>query len=157
MTSEIDFVRKTIKGKIAEQIFEFMFRNAGEYTVIPFGYEYSQPEIAQNLKLLEEKEILSTLRNTPDFILINKAKTEVYFVEVKYMKEKNSKRIKEYAQKIVEKWNHTFLFVATPEGFFYEPCNTIIQNNGEIGELYESHVPKDLQSKYLQLLKDFEK
>ena len=157
MTDEIEFARNTIKGKIAEQIFEFMFRNAGEYTVIPFGYEYSQPELAQNLKLLEKENILDTLRSSPDFILINKSKTEVYFVEVKYMNSKDNQRIKDYAQKTVNKWEHSFMFIATPDGFFYEPCNTIIRNNGEIGELYDSHISKELQIKYLYLLNEFEK
>jgi len=157
MPDEIEFARNTIKGKIAEQIFEFMFRNTGEYTVIPFGYEYSQPELSQSLKLLEKEDILDTLRSSPDFILINKSKTEVYFVEVKYMNIKDNQLIKDYAQKTVNKWEHSFMFIATPEGFFYEPCNTVIRNNGEIGKLYDSHIPKEIQTQYLHLLTEFEK
>jgi hypothetical protein len=55
MHDEIYFPRKIIKGKIAEIVFEFMFRSAGEYTVIPFGYEYSHPEIAQTSSFLKRK------------------------------------------------------------------------------------------------------
>lgn len=157
MHDETEFAKNIIKGKIAEIVFEFMFRDAGQFTVIPFGYEYSQPEIAQNLKLLEDKGILDTLRNTPDFILISKDKTKVYFIEVKYREKLDEVEIKEIAQKIVKFWNHSWLFIATPDGFFFEPCNTIVNNGGKIGELYKSHCSKELQDKYLQLLNEFEK
>jgi F0F1-type ATP synthase delta subunit len=133
----LDFARNIIKGKIAEIIFEFMFCSSGQYTVIPFGYEYSQSEIAQNLILLENKGLLETLRSTPDFILISKDKTQVYFVEVKFRNKLENQQIKEIAQKVVHHWDHAFLFIATPQGFYYEPCHTIIKNEGEIGELYE--------------------
>jgi hypothetical protein len=63
----LDFARNIIKGKIAEIIFEFMFCSSGQYTVIPFGYEYSQSEIAQNLILLENKGLLETLRSRSMF------------------------------------------------------------------------------------------
>lgn len=157
MHDEMDFPRNIIKGKIAEVVFEFMFRSAGQYTVIPFGYEYSQPEIAQNLKLLEDKGFLDTLRSTPDFILISKDKTQVYFVEVKYRNIIDNQEIKKTAQKIVKCWDHSFLFIATPQGFYYEPCHTVIKNEGQIGKLYETHVSKELQDKYLRLLNEFEK
>src|SRR5438477_13117218 len=115
----LTFARNIIKGKIAEIIFEFMFRSSGEFTVIPFGYEYPQPEIAQNVTLLENKGVLDTLRYTPDFILISKDKSEVYFVEVKYRNTLEDQQVKEIAQKIVRHWDHAFLFIATPQGFYY--------------------------------------
>jgi hypothetical protein len=153
----LTLARNIIKGKIAEIIFEFMFRSSGEFTVIPFGYEYSQPEIAQNLTLLENKGVLDTLRYTPDFILISKDKSEVYFVEVKYRNTLEDQQVKEIAQKIVRHWDHAFLFIATPHGFYYEPCHTIINKDGKIGQLYETHVAKEIQEKYLNLLNEFEK
>jgi len=46
MDKNIDFSRDLIKGRIAEVIFEQMFREQGQYTVIPFGYEQTVPTLA---------------------------------------------------------------------------------------------------------------
>jgi hypothetical protein len=157
MDKNLDFARNVIKGKIAELIFEFMFRESGKYTIIPFGYEYTQPELAQHIDLLEQKDILETLRNTPDFIITSLDRKNVYFVEVKYRKTIQPLEIKEACQKLVQKWQHAYLFLASPEGFFYEPCQTIIEHDGMIGKLYETHVSQETQTNYLRLLNEFEK
>ncbi|MFA6097820.1 MAG: hypothetical protein WC788_09445 [Candidatus Paceibacterota bacterium] len=47
-------------------------------------------------------------------------------------------------------------FVATLDGFYFDEINKIIKNNGEISELEHPQIPEDIQSKYLQILKDFE-
>lgn len=154
---DIEFSRNLIKGKIAELIFELMFKSSGEFTVIPFGYEHSQPELAQYINILKEKEILETLRHTPDFLLISKDRKEVYMVEVKYRNKLDTQEIKQAAENLVKRWNHAYLFIATPRGFYYEPCHSIINNNGVIGELFKSHVSLETQEKYLDLLNEFEK
>lgn len=44
-------LRNFVKGKIAELIFERMVKKDKDhdYVVIPFGYEYSMPELAKGL------------------------------------------------------------------------------------------------------------
>ena len=51
MQTSKQFSHELIKGKIAELIFEMMFREAGRFTS-SFGYEYTLPEIAQYQHLL---------------------------------------------------------------------------------------------------------
>lgn len=152
------FSHELIKGKIAELIFELMFRESGKYTTLRFGYEYTLPELAQYQHLLEVKKVLDNIHNAPDFILIsnNRDKKEVYIVEVKYRSQRDHREIKEIAQNILKTWNPSWLFVASPDGFFFEPCNTVVKNEGKIGPLYETWVPKSVMSKYLELLNDFE-
>src|SRR6266403_1033869 len=142
MSDKIDFARNVIKGKIAEQVFEFMFRSVDQYDVIPFGYEYSQPQLAQHINLLKEKNLLDTLRNTPDFLLISKDKSQAYYVEVKYRKILDDEEVKTLAQNLVNKWNHAFLFIATPEGFYSSACHDIL-NKGKIDKLQEWIVPTE--------------
>ncbi len=47
MRNEIEFSKDLIKGKVAEVIFEQMFREEEKFTVIPFGYEHTMPTLAQ--------------------------------------------------------------------------------------------------------------
>lgn len=157
MDNNLDFAKNVIKGKIAEIVFEFMFRTKG-YTVFHNGYEYTQTLIAQHFKLLKEKGLYDTLRSSPDFLLFSENNTEVYSVEVKYRSELPKKEdIKELAEKIRRFWEHTFLFISTPQGFYYDSCNTIINKDGEINKLQDNIIPDGLQQQYLRLLNDFEK
>lgn len=155
--NDIDFSRELIKGRIAEVIFEQMFRASGKFTILRFGYEYTLPELAQYEHLAEVKAVLKNLRNAPDFILISQDKTEVHLVEVKYRARRNKKQIKEIAEKMLETWNPSWLFIASPDGFFFEPCNTIVANGGDIGRLYPKWVHHPIQTGYLELLRAFEK
>src|SRR5947208_5473036 len=82
----IAFARRLIKGKIAELLFELMFREMGTSTVIPFGYENTMPQLAQYQHLIEENDNVAPLRNTPDYLLLSEDKTHVMLVDVKYRK-----------------------------------------------------------------------
>ncbi len=152
------FSHELIKGKIAELIFELMFRESGRFTTLRFGYEYTLPELAQYQHLVEVKKVLDNIRNAPDFILISNAteKKAVYIVEVKYRTRRDPKEIKEIAENTLKTWDPSWLFVASPDGFFFEPCHTVMKNEGNIGPLYETWVPRPIMNKYLELLKDFE-
>ncbi|MDE1945866.1 MAG: hypothetical protein KGH93_01550 [Patescibacteria group bacterium] len=154
--NNLEFTRELIKGRIAETIFEQMFRESGEYTILRAGYEYTLPELAQYQHLTEVKAVIQNIRNAPDFVLISQDKTKVYLVEVKYRSIREQKKIKETAENILKVWNPSYLFVASPDGFFFEPCNTILQNGGKIGELYSNWATKEKQSEYLKILKEFE-
>lgn len=150
------FVQNLIKGKIAEIIFEQMFRESGKYTILHSGYEYTLPELAQYQHLTEIRAVIENIRNAPDFILVSQDHKEVYLVEVKYRSNRNGQDLKEIADKTLEFWNPSWLFVAAPDGFFFEPCSTVSENNGAIGALYEKWVSQILQLEYLTLLNQLE-
>jgi hypothetical protein len=150
------FVKDLIKGKIAEIIFEQMFRESGQYTILHSGYEYTLPELAQYQHLAEVKAVIENIRNAPDFVLISQDKKEVHLVEVKYRSHRDSENLKQIVGKTLEIWNPSWLFVASPDGFFFEPCNTVLKNNGAIGTLYDKWVAREAQAEYLKLLNKFE-
>jgi hypothetical protein len=152
----LNFAKQLIKGRIAETIFEQMMKESGKYTVIPFGYEQTVPQLAQYQDKVELKTVLENIRHAPDFILISEDKTEVYLVEVKYRKHIDKTEIKEIAEHTLKIWNPSYLFVASLDGFFFEPCNTIVNNDGDIGRLYPKWADDETRKKYLELLKEFE-
>ncbi len=154
--SNIVFAKNLVKGKIAETIFAQMLRETKTYTVLEFGYEKVIPELVQ--QGYDDKNVtLETLRTAPDFAVINQKTKEVKLIEVKYMREINSKFILKYAQRMSESWNPSYLFIASLEGFYFDIINKIISNHGEISRLKNSQIPEDLQNQYLEILIDFEK
>jgi len=153
----IDFQKNLIKGKIAQIIFEQMFREQGEYTVIPFGYENILPEIFPQRNNFEgAQKAIDNIRNAPDYTLISAKKEKVYLVEVKYRRELNVEGIKDVAAKQMRRWNPSCIFVATQDGFYFDLCSAILKNN-KVSNLTERMISRELQSKYLQLLNEFEK
>jgi len=54
-------------------------------------------------------------------------------------------------------WNPSYLFVATLEGFFFDEINNIIENKGAIVALQDPQLNDNLQNRYLDILKDFER
>ena len=54
-----------------------------------------------------------------------------------------------------ESWKPSYLFLATPEGFFFDKAGDIVKNNGEISPFVHSKIPKELQDKYIALLNNF--
>lgn len=153
--NHIDFSRNLIRGRIAEIIFEEMFRESDQFTILRFGYEYLTPELAQYQHLLKEKGILDSLRHSPDFILISNDKTEVYMVEVKYRTNLDLTEITHTAKHTLDRWPPSpWLFVASPKGFYFSPCHSIINNNN-IYPLGNNWVTKEIQQKYLKLFNEF--
>lgn len=152
---EINFLRKLIKGKIAEVIFEQMMREEKRYTVIPFGYEHTMPMLAQYQHLVEVKHIMKNISEAPDFVLISEDKSKLFLVEVKYQYKLNIEDLIKYAKKLLEKWECPWLFVLTHEGFYCGMCDWIVKEE-KINELSENWVIKERQIEYLKLLKEFE-
>src|ERR1051325_5778819 len=155
------FSHDLIKGKIAELIFELMFREAGKFTPLRFGYEYTVPELAQYRKLLEVEGVLNNISNSPDFILISKeknenGKVEVFTVEVKYRARLDQQDTARIAAETLKTWNPSWLFIASPSGFFFSACSWIVRDAGQISPLSDNWVSKELKAKYLELLRDFE-
>lgn len=153
--SKIDFSRKLIKGKITEVIFEEMFKTSDNFTILPLGYEHTTPILAQYQHQLHVKKVLDNLRNAPDFALISNNRTEVYLVEVKYRNSMAPERIKEKAKEILSLWNPSYLFIASKDGFYFDPCNSIVNNNGMVSRLTNGWINTEVQSKYLSLLNEF--
>ncbi|MES1225489.1 MAG: hypothetical protein ABUT20_58965 [Bacteroidota bacterium] len=151
----LEFSEQLIKGKIAELIFSQMFRNGKQFTVIPFGYENTFPEIAQYAYKANDQQVFETIRNAPDFALVSHDKREVYLVEVKYRHAINNTHIREMAEKIHNRWKSVELFIATPEGFYFGKCSDIVTNDGNIGPLSETWVQKEQQKEYAKLLDEF--
>lgn len=150
------FARNLVKGKIAETIFAQMLRETKEFTVLEFGYEKIIPELVQQ-GYSENSEMIETLRTAPDFAVINRKNKEVKLIEVKYRKSLNSSDILKCANRMHQSWNPSYLFVASLDGFYFDEINKIIENSGIISKLEHDQISYDVQSKYLQILTDFEK
>lgn len=151
----VEFSEQLIKGKIAELIFSQMFRNSKKFTVIPFGYENTFPEIAQYAYMADNTQVLDTIRSAPDFALVSHDKRDVYLVEVKYRSFVDEKHIKEIAEKIQDRWKSVQLFIATPKGFYFGDCAEVAENNGVISNLDTNWVSEDVQQEYVKLLNEF--
>lgn len=155
---DIDFTKNLVKGRIAETVFAQMLRHSGEFTVLEFGYEKIIPELVQDGYNYKEKNgIIETLRTAPDFAVINKKNKEVHLIEVKYRHILNNKDILEIAKRMHQSWNPSYLFVATLDGFYFDEINKIIENDGNIKPLKHPQISKEIQEKYLNIIRDFEK
>jgi hypothetical protein len=151
------FTEKLIKGKIAEAIFEQMFREQKEFEVIKNGFEYKTPELARNLLSLEHKEYFKRLRHIPDFILFSLDKKQAYLVEVKFRSniDDHLTELIDEAKDLHNAYGPCYLFVATHNTFYYEACKDIVDHNAINEELPEYLIPKSLQQKYLDILNKF--
>ncbi len=156
MTTPIEFTRQLIKGKIAETIFEQMIREVGKYTVIPFGYEHTVPTLAQYQHIAKVKQVMENIKDAPDFALVSEDKQSIYLVEVKFQSRFNAIKNTEHAKGLLERWDPSWLFVATPFSFYCAPCSMVVEDNGGMSKLSEKWVPLTTQQQYLNLLSEFE-
>ncbi len=152
----LQFSKDLIKGRIAEVIFEQMIREEGKFNTIPFGYEYTVPMLTQYKHLVKIQQVINNICDAPDFALVSNDKTEVYLVEVKYRSKLDGNDLKKMAQKLCERWNPSWLFVATLQGFYFSPSSRVAKT-GKINNLSTNWVSRDRQGKYLKLLNEFEK
>ncbi|NOQ68410.1 hypothetical protein GQ568_03135 [Patescibacteria group bacterium] len=150
-----NFARNLVKGKIAETIFTQMLRETRIFTVLEFGYEKIIPELVQQ-GYDENNIMIETLRTAPDFAVIDQQTRKVRLIEVKYMRFLNLNYVLRDAKRMSESWNPSYLFIATLDGFYFDEINKIIENNGEISQLEHPQITKEVQKRYLQILKDFE-
>lgn len=153
--NNLDFARNLVKGKIAETVFAQMLRETETFTVLEFGYEKVIPELVQH-GYDPKNGVIETLRSAPDFAVINQETKKVHLIEVKYLRTMNPQYVLGYAERMARSWNPSYLFVATLDGFFFGEINEIVDNRGVIAPLHHSHIPGNLQSKYLKILIDFE-
>lgn len=151
----IDFSRNLVKGRIAETLFEQMMRDTGLYTILAFGYENILPELVHRQNDIHAQETMEIIRRAPDFAIINNKSHEVQLVEVKYMMRPKADWILRDAKRMFESWKPAYLFLSTPEGFFFDKAATIFENKGKIPSLSHSQIPKELQDKYIKILNEF--
>jgi hypothetical protein len=121
-----------------------MFRGANEFSVFRNGYEYAEGNLAQYRSRLKFAEILDSFSGAPDFLLVKDDKSEAsaYLVEVKYRSQLDEKELVSIAKKIVERWDHSYLFIISKHGFHFSPANAIINTHGRIEALGTSWIPQ---------------
>jgi hypothetical protein len=151
--SNIDFSKQLIKGRVAENIFELMFRETGKYDILQLGYEHIAPELAQYQHLASAKQMYENIRHIPDFVLISNDKKDIYFVEVKYRTHPSDQENLQIVEDILKHYNFVFIFLATPEKFYFDMCEVIKEHGGKMNEL--KSVDYEIQEKYRKLLLEF--
>ncbi len=149
------FSDNLVKGRIAETLFEQMLRDAGGFTLLAFGYESVLPELAHRQHDIQAEETMEIIRRAPDFAVINNKTHEVHLIEVKYMMNPSSFHILKAAQLMYDSWKPSYLFIASPSGFFFDKASLIIENKGGINTLNHQQIPRELQYKYIKLLNKF--
>ena len=152
----VNFSRQLIKGRVAEIIFQQMFGETGLFTIIPFGYEYTMPDLPPLQRSQQSKETLDTIRSSPDFAIISRDKKDVSLIEVKFRTKFDPRSIQPLASKQLKRWNPSLLFIATLDGFYLDRCARIVKRHGQIAKLSTKIIKKADQNKYLELLKEFE-
>jgi Holliday junction resolvase-like predicted endonuclease len=149
------FARNLVKGKIAETIFYLLFAETGEFTIIPFGYEHTIPSLAQYHREVQVQQVLDSIRKTRDFVLISQNKREVFFVEVKYRAVRHTDDTLRVAEELAKRWHPAWLFLASPDGCYFDSCTSVISAKGDIPPLSTSWVAAEIQEKYRALLNEF--
>jgi len=152
MNINIDFSRNLIKGRIAETIFEEMFKVEEKFTILRLGYEHTLPELAQYQHHVHVQKVLENIRNTPDFALISQDKSQVYLVEVKYRKHIDNSRVLEIANELFRRWEMCNLFIVTEKHFYYDTCENVITNKGCMSLLSEEVIKYSCQEQFLTAL-----
>lgn len=154
--NNIKFTHELIKGKIAELIFSQMLRNSKAFNVIDFGYEKTIPELTYLRNKSENtNKAIEAVRRAPDFAILNLETHDVTLIEVKYMNKLTPSRVKQIVKAMENTWKQSSLFIATPEGFFYDTLTNISKNKGKVAPLHHKNIPLKTQKQYLKLLNEF--
>ena len=151
----IKFTENLAKGKIAELIFAQMLRETENFTILSFGYESVLPELASRQSVIRSEETMEIIRRAPDFAVINNENHEVHLIEVKYMKHITAEKVYQSAKLIYESWKPSYLFICTPEGFFYDRVKDIVEKKGKITPFGYAYISEEAQKKYTSLLNKF--
>jgi hypothetical protein len=153
--NQFKFTHELIKGKIAEIIFEQMIHNTRGYTILEFGYEKVVRQLAKERKTKEANETIEIVRRAPDFAVINETSHDISLIEVKYMNKVSKPRVLAAARDIKKSWKRSCLFVASPEGFYFDTVDDIINNKGAISEFNHGKIDIKTIQGYLKLLNEF--
>lgn len=151
----VKFSRNLIKGRIAETIFHQMLNDTEKFTVLAFGYENLLPELARRQYELQAKDTMEVIRRAPDFAIINNETHEVSLIEVKFMRYMRSDWVFKAASRMYESWKPSCLFIVTPNGFYFDKVESVVQKKGEISALTHPYIPQELQDRYIALVNEF--
>ncbi|OGG65436.1 hypothetical protein A3I99_01645 [Candidatus Kaiserbacteria bacterium RIFCSPLOWO2_02_FULL_45_11b] len=153
--NNIKFTHELIKGKIAEIIFEQMIHNTKGYTVLEFGYEKVVHQLAKAPKSEDARAMIEIVRKAPDYAIVNEDTHNVTLVEIKYMAKRTNGKVNAIAKEIEKSWRHAALFIATPDGFFYDQVDTIIANKGAVKPFHHGKIQPKIVDQYLAMLNEF--
>ena len=153
--NNLEFSKQLIKGRTAEHIFEQLLRDTGEFTVLSFGYEKVLPELAQRQRTIKIEETMEIIRTAPDYAVINHKTKEVHLIEVKYRSRLRGEDTMKLAERMLSSWKTAHLFIATPEGFYSDEVQKIVDNGGKISPLQHQQIPQELQDQYVKLMISF--
>ena len=155
MANQTKFSEQLIKGKITELIFEQMLREAGGFTVLAFGYENILPELMHRQHDMKTEKTMEVIRRAPDFAVINNTTHDVHLIEVKYRQKLKSSEMLTLTSRMFESWKPSYLFLATPDGFYFGKVADIVEKKGKIERLSHPQISNALQERYLKLLNEF--
>ncbi len=155
MISQTKFSEQLIKGKITELIFEQMLREAGGFTVLAFGYENILPELMHRQHDMKTEKTMEVIRRAPDFAVINNTTHDVRLIEVKYRHKIKPSEILMLTNRMFESWKPSYLFLATPDGFYFGKVSDIVEKKGRIERLSHPQISNAIQERYLKLLNGF--
>lgn len=145
-------INNLLKGRATEAIFEEMFGNKKRYRVLHFGFEYISSELTQVIRDKTD-ETFKMISKTPDFLLHDTEESKLYLVEAKYRSKISRSDILEIAQTLQDRhWGLAKLFIASPEGFYFDDIENIISNKGECARLSFEEISEVSQNKYKEEL-----
>jgi hypothetical protein len=153
--NNIKVTHELIKGKIVEIIFEQMIHNTKGYTVLEFGYEKTVHQLAKAPKSEDARAMIEIVRKAPDYAIVNEESHNVTLVEIKYMAKRTNGKVNAIAKEIEKSWRHAVLFIATPDGFYFDQVETIIKNNGVIKPFSHAKIPTKVIAQYQVMLNEF--
>jgi hypothetical protein len=59
------------------------------------------------------------------------------------------------ARRMYESWKPSYLFLATPNGFFFDKASKIVEREGIIDKFSHPEISIELQENYTRLLNEF--
>lgn len=130
----IYYVGMLAVGRVTQTVFEQMLRNAFNYQVIPFGYEYTHPDLAhRDMRKRTSNSNTARISTQPDFKIYPTGEPEkVDLVEVKYRSKLLEDKVCMDASKVRRYWPDAYLFIATTETFYMDSCEAILKNRGSM-------------------------
>jgi hypothetical protein len=132
-----------------------MIHNTKGYTVLEFEYEKVVHQLAKAPKSEDAREMIKIVRKAPDYAIVNEDTHNVTLVEIKYMAKRTNGKVNAVAKEIEQSWRHAALFLATPEGFYYDQVDSIIKNKGAIKPFSHPRISQKLTAQYLAMLNEF--
>ena len=151
----MSFEENLIKGKIVETIFQQMFIETDKYELYSFEATVDLSSIQHLSHHKDIQNILDGSSPVPQCIIVPKGKDEVYIINTLYSESYHSNDLIDQARDSHDKWEYSWLFLATRYHFHFDSCWNIMNSNGHMDLLPYTWIPRDIQDKYKSLLHQF--